>query len=324
MAGTTHPIFIVGCPRSGTGLLRDLLRSHPHLTFPRESHFLPGLYRAHGDPRDDRAARRLATDILESWRVKLWGLELRPGDLQHHRSFQAVVSAVYEAWCRREGKPRWGDKTPHYVFELPLLLEVFPQAQIIHVCRDGRDVAVSLMKQPWGPANALVAAELWRDAVSSGQAAGRALTSGSYLEVRYEDLLSAPELVLRSACSFLGEPFDPAMLTPSRLSTGRRSARLQVALDTSNRGKWRTALTSRERAVFEAVAGEVLESLDYPVEGAATRLSVRERLVWRAGAALRRGRWVIVAPNKLDRARMRGRAIRATGTRWAEALIDRA
>ena len=320
MTGATPPIFIVGCPRSGTGLLRDLLRSHPRLTFPRESHFLPRLYRAYGDPREDGDARGLATAILQSRRVKLWGLELEPEDLQHHRSFASLVSAVYEAWCRKEGKPRWGDKTPQYVYEIPLLLEVFPDAQVIHVCRDGRDVAISLMKEPWGPANVFAAAGLWRDAVSRGRASGRRLSSRTYCEVRYEDLLTAPEPVLRRVCSFLDEPFHPATLAPSRLSEGGRTVRHQGTLDPSNHGKWRTTLTASERSVFATVAGDVLESLGYPVENAHERLLARKRLVWRAEQILRRARWVAVAPGKLDRGRIMSRAISARARR----MVDRA
>jgi Sulfotransferase family len=58
------PIFIVGCPRSGTNLLRDLLRSHPRLAFPGESHFIPEFYKGYGDPKNEREARRLGARIL--------------------------------------------------------------------------------------------------------------------------------------------------------------------------------------------------------------------------------------------------------------------
>lgn len=58
------PIFIVGCPRSGTGLIRNLLRSHPNLTFPGESHFIPGFFKTYGDPKSEGEARELAARIL--------------------------------------------------------------------------------------------------------------------------------------------------------------------------------------------------------------------------------------------------------------------
>ena len=123
------PIFIVGCPRSGTTLLRDLLRSHPHLTFPGESHFIPAFYRGYGDPRNAAEARRLAARILRTRWVRRWRLELEPDSFSDCRSFREILCRMYEAWARRANKPRWGDKTPQHAAEIPLLLTLFPERQ---------------------------------------------------------------------------------------------------------------------------------------------------------------------------------------------------
>jgi len=135
------PIFIVGCARSGTTLLRDLLRAHPRLTFPIESHFIPAFGKAYGDPRSAREAIRLARRILNFGWVRPWGLPLAPEDFADCRSYRQVVCRLFEAWARQENKPRWGDKTPRYVLWIPELVALFPGAKIIHIYRDGRDVA---------------------------------------------------------------------------------------------------------------------------------------------------------------------------------------
>src|ERR1041384_5885979 len=108
------PIFIVGCPRSATSLLRDLLRSHPRLTFPEESHFIPALYRAYGDPKNEREARALArrgppARGLGGGAVRGWRWPLAPWVSAGDRSFARMVSRVYEGWAERQRKPRWGD-----------------------------------------------------------------------------------------------------------------------------------------------------------------------------------------------------------------------
>src|SRR5262249_20192115 len=151
------PIFIVGCPRSGTALLRDLLRSHPRLSFPGESHFIPALYRGYGDPNNEREACALASRILESAWVKAWGLALEPSAFAGERSYAKIVSRIFEAWAEKERKPRWGDKTPRYVVEIPLLMKLFPDAKILHIIRDGRDVALSWISAGFGPRNVFTA-----------------------------------------------------------------------------------------------------------------------------------------------------------------------
>lgn len=290
------PVFIVGCPRSGTTLLRDLLRSHPRLTFPYESGVLPVLYRRRGDPASDRAARRLAADLLGGAGIARWALDLRPADLQHHRSFAALAGALFEAWARREGKPRWGDKTPLYATELPTIRRIWPDARVVHIVRDGRDVACSLLRQPWGPASVHTAALMWTRTVAAAGTAGRAIGPGAYHELRYEALVSDPEPALRSVCEFLGEDFDPALLHPARLPPppGRRAPwteRQASAIDRGGVEEWRSALSQRDRAAFAAVGGELLAKLGYPPAGPGRSPGLALRLGWQARDAAAGVRW---------------------------------
>src|SRR5215212_5409627 len=129
MTSFTRPIFpfVVGCSRSGTTLLRALLDGHPLVAVPPESHFVLA-----PDPRALRRALR-----HEPW-FGLWGIE--PPELRGLDVADAV-RAVFAAYGAVHGKPRYADKTPHYVSHLPLLAERFAEARFVHVVRDGRDVA---------------------------------------------------------------------------------------------------------------------------------------------------------------------------------------
>ncbi len=283
---TEAPIFVVGCPRSGTTLLRDLLRAHPRITFPLESRVIAELYRSHGEPRDRDDARRIAADLLGTWDIATWRLGLEPSDLDHHRSFAGLTAQLYDTWARREGKPRWGDKTPLYVLELDTLLALFPSAQVINIVRDGRDVALSLMRQTWGPTNPYTAGLMWRRTMAAGRRAAGRLPDSTLLSVRYENLLDDPESELRRICDFLGEQFDPAMVSPSRLPTpsGRPNpwpAHRQAAIDGSNMGQWVTEMSAAERSVFESVAGDELRLAGYGLSAAPRRLRLWERVSWR-------------------------------------------
>lgn len=293
------PIFIVGAKRSGTTLLRELLRSHPHLAFEHETHFLPRFYRAYGDPRNDREARALARRILNLGWIRAWGLDLDPAALEHHRSFAGLVAALYARMAAEAGKRRWGDKTPDYAFEIPLLHELFPDAKIVHIYRDGRDVALSWLRAGTGPRNVYTAAEVWRRFVTTGRGAGASLPASSYKEVRYESLLSAPEETMRDLCRFLEEPFCEDVLRPApQPLLGLRFSMLgkpqhppppsREQIVGSNAGKWRIAMRRTDRALFESVAGDLLEELGYEVEGLARRVPPGERFAWRLHHRARR------------------------------------
>ncbi len=278
------PFFIVGCPRSGTTLLRNLLRAHPSLTVPPESHFIPRCYKAFGDPADKTEARRLARYILSTSWVKDWGLDLGPSDFEDCRTCRELVCRLYEAFARKEAKPRWGDKTPQYVTELPTLWELFPDARVIHIIRDGRDVAHSWLRTRFHPRNCYAAAKLWKEFVERGIRDGRSPAAGAYHEVRYEALLGEPAAVLREISAFLDEPYvDEAPRLNPPVAETHPVYRWQIsssAIVTNNSGKWRANLSPKERAMFEAVAGDLLASLGYELEGHNRSISQWERLYW--------------------------------------------
>lgn len=291
------PIFVVGCARSGTALLRNLLRSHPRLTFPDESHFIPGFYRRFGDPGSDAEARRVAGYMLSNMWVKRWELGLSPDDFADCRSFREMICRLYGEWARREGKPRWGDKTPHYLTEIPLLRELFPEAQFIHIYRDGRDVTLSWLRRTMEPGNTYMAARYWTDRVGEGLRVGRALPPGAYLEVCYEELLSDSRAVMGRVCEFLGETFCEDVLKPDILDLGsvfkrramdayRRRPQFRNHIVSDNSWQWRTKMGERQRVLVESIAGDVLEELGYEVAGPRRVVSAPERAFWRAHHAV--------------------------------------
>ena len=312
----------MGCPRSGTSLVRDLLRSHENVTFAEESHFIPDFYRAYGDPADAPQAQRLAERILSFAWVRSWNLPLSPVEFRDCRTYRDVLSRLYEAWATREGKKRWGDKTPQYVTAIPVLVDIFPEAKILHVIRDGRDVAQSWVRTSFEPRNLYVAARLWKAAVSAGRAAGRALPPESYLEVCYENLLKKPEDTMKTVCRHLGEPYSEAVLRPTSIpdrwcatwvpGPNRQVSRERIVA--TNLHRWKTHMSSSQRALFESVAGDLLADLGYEVEGVGRTVSPLEKLFWSAHhtclywsrvGANARNRPLLSAGLSLRRARLR-------------------
>ncbi len=283
------PIFIVGCGRSGTSLLRDLLRSHPHITFPGESYFIPQIYAAYGNPRTDREARTLAAIILNLFWVTSWNIQLEPSAFSHCRSYRHIVSKIYGEYAKREHKTRWGDKTPSYVLSIPTLVEIFPSCQIIHIYRDGRDVALSYVPFIDGPNNIFAAAHYWKTCVSEGREQGTRLGSSTYLEVRYETLITDPQSTMTRICTFLDEPFSDAVLTlnylenlvvPRVFGKPKPIPISTTTIVSTNHGKWKNRLSPSDQVTFESVAGNQLRAFGYEANGITRHISAFETTSW--------------------------------------------
>ncbi|MDH5236917.1 MAG: sulfotransferase, partial [Acidimicrobiia bacterium] len=155
---TEHPaLFVVGCGRSGTTLLRSMLDAHPELAIPGESHFLRRMLRLrrryeHGSQFD---LERYVADLSRDVRFRRWVADPEPliERIRAGRplSLADAVRATFGAYARSQDKIRWGDKTPDYVTMMPAISELLPEARFVHLIRDGRAVAASLAHQSWGP-----------------------------------------------------------------------------------------------------------------------------------------------------------------------------
>jgi hypothetical protein len=267
------PLLVLGVSRSGTTLLRVVLDRSPGIAIPDESFFVPLLARRHrGSIEPERFLDDLARiPVLAEWDVSLEdiGRRLRPG-----MGTGAAIAAIYASYAARQGKPRWGDKTPMYMRHLPLLDRLFPDAQYVHLVRDGRDAAVSFLRMPAGtytrtwahPETVDAFACLWRTEVAGARALGARAGAGRYLEVRYEDLVATPGEVVAAICAFADLPFDQAMLAYAGevdVSTKPHQQRLLQPPTTGVRD-WRQELSADQALAFEAVAGDLLAELGYP------------------------------------------------------------
>ena len=232
----TGPLFIVGMPRSGTKLLRGLLNRHPRIGVSRnESEFLPWLAHRFARFGDLRRRERFDAFYAEMLRHSYFRFQREQGRLidagrWHAACAEFSAAGVFEALMRTEvDAPRgsgriWGDKSPSYIDDLPLLKQLYPAARVLHIVRDVRDYCLSMHKA-WGK-DMLRAAQRWADGVRKARKDGAAL-GADYLELRYEDLLARTEPELRRVCAFLGVEFEPRMLGAREVQRkpGRRSRR---------------------------------------------------------------------------------------------------
>lgn len=299
MAQTTPPIFIVGCPRSGTTLVARILDSHSRIAIYNETHYYsifgPDRHR-YGDFRRSSNLMRLINDFRETIHVQ--GLVEPPpsseilGSLAEP-TFEGVLAALLDAYAKRQGKARGGDKTPEHHRNLPEILEMFPQSPVIFVIRDPRDTVLSINKT-FG-LTAETGTRMWRAAFISYWKA-----RDSVHHVSYEELVQNPTEVVQGLCDFLGEPYEPAMLdffenTPETIRALPKVGKLLGPADSSSVGNFRQ-MPVPEIEQIEGACAFGMEAMGYQFTAAVPRTSEGDEMIALKGPSrvsyfLERLRW---------------------------------
>lgn len=288
-------------------MLQFRLRKHPRISLPTgESHFIIPLYKNQQEFGDLSQVDNIRA-VLHAMHKKnpgfmegdLHGMRFDPDELAAElhaagrHTLPAIISGLFEKNAQGEGKVRWGDKTPYYVMHIPKLLEWFPDAQFIHLVRDGRDVALSLFgrKHDFSVYNAYFAAEYWESYIEKGRAAGSQLSSDQYIEVHYEDLLSKPDKTFKTICTFLGEEFSEKMFEIAPVKDPGATPLVHESLKAENIDKWRKEMRPAEIRAFESVAGNTLRTLGYETLTAGKPASLIEKILYRLHNKLLKSYW---------------------------------
>jgi hypothetical protein len=271
-----QPVFIGGCPRSGTTLLGASLGEHPLCLTTPESLFKIDLLRAlsRGQiPADSHGVRNY---LRGNWRFRLW--EIEPdyhleADLDPECIVRNVLKQAIQCYAEKTGASdysHWVDHTPSNFRWLSSLRTVFPEAKYIHLIRDPRGVASSVIPLDWGPNTAISAARWWLSELAYGQMAESSLPDEVIIRIRYEDLLAQPEQTLRRLTTFLGLEYFPTMQDTSRYDVHDYSRKqhnlVGQRFDLSRSSAWRCRLKPRQREIIEYFVGDVLPLLGYESE----------------------------------------------------------
>jgi len=286
------PVLVLGHGRSGTTILQGLLRRYLRVGFGTESQFIPRYYygiSAYGDLNDDANLRKLLADLVkERWfqrsqSLGFWTTADSLFEKVRTRTFRGVLDAVFGELARQKGMNRWGDKTPEYVFHLPVLKSLFPDAKYVSIVRDGRDVALSVFELFWGPKNIASAALEWNHTVQLVKDFERTIPADQFLQIRYEDLLDTPVDVFGRLIEFL-EIDDSEGEVLANIGRNIRSE-----LKAGNYNKWKQALTARQIRQFDAIAGDLLRDCGYETANVPTRnVGAIEAAYWNVDSRLRR------------------------------------
>ncbi len=260
-----RPIFVVGMNGSGTTMLVDCLSRHPEVYGHRlETRLIPYFIKRlprYGDLSKDanflrlwkdvtgipafvRANRGNRPDIPENWQ-------------EFPRTLASPIDCVMRGFARSQGKRRWCEKTPQNVQHIESLFRLFPNAQFIHIIRDGRACAASFHRR-WGRTPEYTIYR-WRKTVSTGRKQGAAMPDAHYLEIRYEELTTDPERWLKACCRFLDIDFEKGASSEERKTSFLES--IQQIRPRPNR--FSNHFDGKRLARLESIAGNLLQELGY-------------------------------------------------------------
>jgi hypothetical protein len=238
----------------------------------------------YGDLASPKNRIKMIDEWLRSKAFQVSGLQaetIRAQVLSECRGGSDFLRIVMDAVAQKQGVDRWIDSTPTNIPHLLRIKKDFPDARVVHIVRDGRDVALSLDKRgwsrplPWDRDRSLLAAGLyWEWIVRKGQKLSLSLRP-NYIEIKYEDLVAKTQATLAQLANFLqhdlnyeriqqasiGSVRSPLTAFPEELRSGSFAPV----------GRWKTAFPADQLLPFERLVGDYLSELGYVLSDANTK-----------------------------------------------------
>lgn len=263
--------FIVGCSRSGTTLLSVLLDRHSRLCVTPETAFFGELAPQLPTISDDQAL----LPLLRSWR-RLPELHLEAEAVLARLAAQGwqptagnLLASLLDLYAQAQGKQRCGEKTPQHLAHVDTILRCFPNAKIICLLRDGREVALSLRAMPWwGSSDLQAAADHWKLCLRQMESCVQQYPR-QFKVIKFEELAAHPEATLTTVMNYLDERFEPDQLrtdVPSGVVLARSrewKGQALEAVDATRINGRRELASAAEIALLDQAVGDDLRRYGY-------------------------------------------------------------
>ncbi len=282
-----QPVFVIGGPHSGAGQLGRMLKRSPgfHVTIGPQALTsvvyafarTPSIHRG----RDEAAAAVLRDALAQAW--QLTGQACRTCSPQCREAGRVTGTGLCTAGSQ---VTRFGDASPDLIYCAGPLIDAFPDARLIQVIRDGRDVVAEMLRDAealrwFKPGVARVDSEFphpffgietradlaawpglspagkcamrWRGSVRKMARLRASLNAGQLVTLRYEQLVREPAAAARMLSEFTGTAV---------VAEGGRG-RLRGWRHPADSGGWRRELSHGQLADIERVAGPELRRVGY-------------------------------------------------------------
>lgn len=294
---STSPVFIVGSGRSGTTLLRNLLNASNQIVFPYESDFIARAYPFYQNKNSfNEADYELITRIfIRNSQKKGWHMSenyiLSSLKKFMPQTFADINSCIYQAYLAKEELEnlQWGIKTPVLISSLACINQVFPDARIIHIIRDCRDVYLSyqkiqknsFLKEEFGPKTLLQTSLYWIDGLRQVEyfCSSNERSNKLVYELRFEDLINNTHTELQKLFNFLGLNYDYSIPKSYRQAKANQKTLkleeyhgqsvnndIKTKIHSKNRKKYLERMTKKDRLLVELIAAPYLSKYNYPLE----------------------------------------------------------
>jgi hypothetical protein len=302
---TSSPLFVVGPSRGGTALMRSMLNNHADIHLAGETHYFDDLRGKLADvartPLDPAQAKQ-CEDYFRALSHRPYGHggepdagwlsaeDLRAEAARCGDGADAYFEAFCRLWAAREGKTRWGEKTPRHVYRIPDILARYPEARVIAMIRDPRAIAASY--RDWrnqggfdfdkdaGHRDALVIEEararssyhiviqslLWRGVANAAVGARDRFGETRVYVQRYEDFVEDPAAAGRAVMAWLGLDFDEALLAVPMHNSSFSTFAKAEGVSKAPVDRWREKLSGAEIAVIQDCCGGLMDRLGYARE----------------------------------------------------------
>ncbi len=286
------------CGRSGTTLLGSMLGAHSECLCTPESQFKTDIFLKLKNNKKSITDIEYALYLIKNhWRFKIWGIPINSYPQEQITSYQELINFIVKLYGEKVGKPNpkiWIDHTPTNMKFSSTLIDLFPDAKFIHIVRDGRAVASSLIPLDWGPNTIDKAAHFWLKRLRYGIEAENSIKKGHIIRISFEKLVENPQETLEGICTFLNITYEGQMLKGTGFNvpsyTAGQHSLIGKPPDKSRINIWKEKLTSRQIEIFESIAGDTLLKLGYSLHYGlkAREITTTEKLLLNFQDALRR------------------------------------
>lgn len=289
-AGAADPVFVGGTGRSGTHAISRVLDEHSaFFYFRREVRF----HTDRGGYPDLLAGRTTRDEFVEAMLGRFWRRVGRDGQTRGlynrlergpyeeavgrfrdrfpadpHAACRELMNDLLDPLAEAAGKPTWLEQTPPTAAVADTLHEVFPRMKLIHMVRDGRDVACSVVPRGTGPDDLRRAIQRWELRLRTAQAATSRIPSESYRVVHLEEFVHGDrDQVFGGLMEFLG--VEPEART-------RRWFGEHITAEAANLGRWRRDVSDDDQRRLSRLYRRSLERMERDGITAAPRLADAE------------------------------------------------
>lgn len=280
------PIFIAGPDRSGTTLLYAMLASHPNIAMVRRTNFWRWFYGRYGDLKNEENFEQLLDKTLRYQRIEPLQPDaerLRKEFWQGEPGYGRFFMLILQHYAERQGKSRWGDKSLHTERYVDQVIKEFPDAKIIYTLRDPRDRYASIRKR-FGKDNPRVGAATgeWISSIKVAIKNKRKYPE-NFMIMKFEDLVSETEETCKKICNFIGENYDPEMLTlqgATKYQKNKGNSSFEKiepgVISKKPVGRYKTVLSPAEIAFIQFFTRKLLKEFDYQIEN--NHFSFKEKI----------------------------------------------